>query len=90
MALLDDVRTSLRITTTTLDTEIQDLIDACKLDLTISGVSIIVETDPLIKRAIKLYVKTDYAQDQDEQRRYNEAYESLKKHLVLSNDYKAV
>jgi len=90
MALLDDVRTSLRITTTTLDDEIQDLIDACKLDLTISGVAIIVETDALIKRAIKLYVKTDYAQDKDEQGRYNEAYESLKKHLVLSNDYKVV
>jgi len=90
MALLDDVRLSLRITTTTLDDEIQDLIDACLLDLDISGIEVITEGDALIKRAIKLYVKSDYAQDQDEQKRYNAAYESLKKHLVLSNDYKAV
>ena len=49
--MLDDVKLALRISNQAYDVEIADLIDAAKLDLQISGVNKIDETDPLIKRA---------------------------------------
>lgn len=88
MAFIDDIRTSLRISTTSLDGDIQDSIDACKLDLAGSGVAVLSETDALIKRAIKLHAKIDFAPDAETQKRFTEAYESLKRHLTVSSDYK--
>ena len=41
------------------DIEILNLIDAAKIELKISGVNKIDETDPLIIRAITLYVKAN-------------------------------
>ena len=52
MALIDDIKKVLGMTTIAKDTELADLILSAKLDLKISGVDIIEETDPLIKRAI--------------------------------------
>ena len=50
--MLEKVKEALRITHTHLDDEIADLIESCKLDLSISGVSVIVENDPLILQAV--------------------------------------
>lgn len=89
MALLDDVKQSLRITTTAFDTEVEDLIDECKADLELSGVlaAAIVDTDPMIKRAIKTYTKAHFGFDNPDADKLQESYKMLKIHLCLSTDY---
>lgn len=90
MALLDDVKLALRISSSAFDSEVQDLIDAAKLDLKISGVSnekIQDETDALIKRAIVTYVKAHFGYDNNDAERFEQSYTMLKLHLTLSNEY---
>jgi len=87
--LLDDVKTALRFSGTSLDTEIQDLIDAAKADLQLSGVhpSKIIDTDPLIKRAVVVYCKAHFGWDNPEADRFAQSYTMLKQHLALSAEY---
>ena len=87
--LLVDVKQCLRISNTSFDTEIQDLIDAAKADLVLSGVleSKIVDTDLLIKRAIIIYVKANFGFENPDYDKLERAYNSLKNHLTLSQEY---
>lgn len=87
--MLDDVKTALRVSGTSLDTEIQDLIEAAKADLALSGVhpSKIIDTDPLIKRAIVTYCKAYFGYDNPEAERFERAYNAIKLHLMLSSEY---
>lgn len=85
--LLGDVKLALRIKTTALDTEITDLIEACKLDLSISGIVVIDETDSLIKRAIILYCKANFGLNEKDNEKYQKSYDLLKEHLALCSDY---
>lgn len=89
MALLDDVKKALRISNAEYNTEVQDLIDASKLDLEITGVldTKIIDTDALVKRAIILYCKAHFGYNNPDADRLVQAYQSLKTHLVLSGDY---
>lgn len=90
MAMLDDVKTALRLSGTDLDTEVSDLISTARQDLILSGVlSSIANLDnnALIKRAIILYVKTHFGWDNPEADRFQTAYDTLKRHLTLSEDY---
>lgn len=89
MAVLDEVKTSLRITHTLLDAEITSEIASCKTDLKMAGVVVTNETDPLTVRAIILYCRGmhDYAGKGD---RHTEAYEKLKISMALSGYYNAV
>jgi uncharacterized phage protein (predicted DNA packaging) len=91
MALLDDVKTALRISigTTEFDTEVQDLIEAAKADLGLSGVvnEKVIDTDPLIKRAVVVYCKANFGYDNPEADRLQKSYDLLKTHLTLSDDY---
>lgn len=86
MAILDDIKTALRISGADLDGELQDLIDAAKADLALSGVQKVDEADPLIKRAIIVYCKAHFGYD-DMGERFAQSYESLKCHLALSTEY---
>lgn len=90
MALLDKVRNYLRENEGYSDEEIQDLIDAAKADLQLSDVhpTKIIETDPLIKRAITLYCKAHFGYD-DQSEKFQKSYDSLKTHLTLSIEYTA-
>lgn len=87
MPMPDDVKLALRIKTSTLDVEINDLIEACKLDLSISGVKVINDTDLLIKRAIIVYCKANFGLDNEDSEKYQRSYNSLKEHLSLCADY---
>ena len=87
MALIDDVKLALRVTSIDFDTEIQDLIDSAKADLQLSGVVKLDETDPLIKRAITTYCKANFGYDNPEADRFQRSYDLLKMHLALSADY---
>jgi len=87
MALLDEVKTALRVSSTRFDTlEIEPLIEACKVDLRLSGVNVIEDDDPLIGRAVVLYCKANFGYIEDAER-WGKAYEALKNSLALSSDY---
>lgn len=87
MAVLESIRSALRIKNKVFDDEITDLINACKLDLSISGIKIIADTDPLIKQAVKTYVKANFGLDNKDGEKYMESYEAIKRHLALCGDY---
>lgn len=87
--LLDDVKQALRIKAFALDNEIEGLIDSSKADLKLSGLleSKIMSDDILIKRAIILYCKGHFGLDNNESEKYISAYENIKIHLCLSQEY---
>lgn len=90
--MLESVKGALRVTSNdpSIVLEIQDLIDGAKMDLIQSGISKTVaekEDDPLIKRAVVLYAKSQYGIDNPQAERFWESYESLKKHLSFAGDY---
>lgn len=65
MALIDDVKMALRVTTNAYDAELEDLIESAKLDLQIAGVlaSVTVSTatmDKAVSTAIKTYCKLNF------------------------------
>jgi len=93
MALLDAVKKSLRISSDDFDDEVQDLIDAAKADLILSGVSsekVNTDTDVLIKRAVTCYCKANFGYDNPDSSKFEISYNSLKSHLSLSSDYAEV
>lgn len=89
MAMLEDVKKYLRINHEEYDDEVQDLIDACKKDLELSGIasSNIDEDDTLIKRAIVLYCKLHFGYDNPDYDKLLNTYNLLVQHLSLSTDY---
>lgn len=85
--MLEKVKLSLRIKHFKLDDEINDLIEACKVDLSISGVRKIDETDPIIQRAIIIYCKANFGLDNTDSEKYQKSYDLLKQSLTLCGDY---
>ena len=85
--MLEKVKLALRIKVTSLDSEITDLIEACKIDLSISGIKVINDTDPLIQRAIIVYCKANFGLDNKESEKYQLSYDMLKQSLALCSDY---
>jgi len=93
MALLDDIKLTLRISNTAFDGEINDLISAAQSDLKLSGVlesKVNDDTDPLIKRAIIVYVKANFGWNNPDAERLQHSYNMLKIHLALSQEYAEV
>lgn len=94
--MLEKMRKAVRVSNTAFDDELEDLIEAAKIDLKTSGVIKIESTneigekvieDPLIKRAITIYVKANFGWDNPDAERLQELYTLLKQHLALSGDY---
>lgn len=86
--LIAEARTWLRMTTTTLDDEIEQTIAACILDLNNGGVVNLDTDDALIRQAVKLYLKAQFGYDTSREK-FERAYEFLKYSLELSSDYNA-
>lgn len=84
--MFETVKNALRVSDDDLNDEIQDLIDAAKADLELSGIIKVDEFDPLIKRAIITYCKAHFGYD-DMGERFEQAYMSIKQHLALSAEY---
>lgn len=84
--LLDKVRKALRISNDKFDDELQDVIDACILDLRNAGVVKLQQDDALITQACKLYAKAEYDFG-GKGDKYKESYVLLKISLALSGDY---
>ena len=90
VALIDDVKLELRITSSAFDSEIEGLIEAAKADLKLSGVAdekVKDDGDPLIRRAIIVYCKAHFGFDNPEAERFAKSYDMLKAHLTLSVEY---
>ena len=95
MALIDDVRSYLRIdaSDTSFDVEIQDLIGAVQTELIDVGVDPTLvgsSTDPLIKKAITTYCKANFGYDTDNAEAFASSYEKLKIYLMNSSTYQVV
>lgn len=88
MALLTEIKLALRIKSDDFDAEITDLIEMAKKDLSIAGVIQIVETDPLVKQAVKLYCKGNFGYDENSER-FQLSYLNLKQSMSLCGDYQA-
>lgn len=88
--MLEKVKLALRIKSTKLDDEINDLIEACKIDLSISGVRNIQETDPIIIRAVILYCKSQFGLSNSDSEKYQNSYDLIKMSLKLCGDYNAI
>lgn len=85
--MLEKVKLSLRIKSDAFNTEISEMIEAAKLDLSISGVEKINEDDPLIQQAIKTYCRANFGLDNKDSEKYQKSYNMLKEHLSLCGDY---
>lgn len=86
--MLEKIRTALRISTTDLDDELGDYINAGKYDLQRVGIdpAKIIDTDPVMVVVLGLYVKArlDFEQKGE---RYMLSYESMRNGLALAGDY---
>lgn len=71
--------------TDVFDEEIKILINACLLDLDLSGVAR--ADDDLIKRAVGIYVKAHFGSENPDRNGLIDCYNSLKTHLALSYKY---
>lgn len=91
MALLDDVKISLRVTTNAYDSEISDLIDSAKKDLQIAGImeSVTVSTADMNKAvvtAIKTYCKMNFGNPQNYEN-LKKSYDEQKAQMSMSTGY---
>ena len=86
--LINEAKSYLRISTTSVDEEIEQTINACLADLSNAGIKKIDTDDALIRQAIKLYLKSMFGYDKEAER-YAKAYEYLKISLNLSSSYNA-
>ena len=86
MALIDDTRLALRLTTTAYDNELNRLIKAAKLDLGIAGVTLPTELDDLCNTAIITYVKTKFGEP-DDLDRLKASYDEQKAQLSMATGY---
>lgn len=86
MALIDDVRRACRITTTSYDPELTDLIDAAKLDMGIAGVEVPSEIDDLVKCAIITFCKMRFGIPEDYDR-LKASYDEQKAQLSNATNY---
>ena len=85
--MIENVKSALRITTSDMDDDINDLIRAAKADLRMSGVRIIQDTDPLIIQAVKLYCKAHFG-DNDSNNKFLNAYQALKISMSLAGEFR--
>lgn len=87
---ITDAKKYIRVTSTTFDAEIADLVEAAKADLLLGGVDadkVNNEDDPLVKRAVMTYIKAGFGIDNPDADKYAESYKMQKTSMMLSGDY---
>lgn len=89
MALIDDVKMALRVTTNAYDTELSGLIESAKKDLEIAGVIVPEgDTDNVVNTAIKTYCKVNFGTPNPANWEYlKKSYDEQKAQLSNSSDY---
>lgn len=83
--MLTKVKLALRIVTNAFDSELNDLIDAAKLDLGIAGVETY-PADALVTRAIITYCRLHFGAP-DEYDRLKASYDEQKAQLMVATGY---
>lgn len=84
--MLEKVKLALRIVTNAFDNELNDLIDAAKLDLGVAGVIVPSPIDALVNQAIITYCKMHFGQP-DEYDRLKRSYDEQKAQLVTCTGF---
>ena len=85
--MLKSVKMACRKSTTAFDDEFNELIEEAKRDLKSAGITNFNdETDPLIRKAIKLYCKLNFGQP-DDYDKLKLAYDELKAQLQMTTGY---
>lgn len=85
-ALVTSARGWLRISTESRDDEIEQVMEACLIDLANGGVAVIDTDDAAIQQCLKLFLKSQFGYDEQAER-FGKAYEFMKASLALSGDY---
>lgn len=86
MALLDDVKVALRVTSTAYDSEISSLILAAQQDLGVAGVVLPDTLDAICTRAIITYCRVNFGSPADYDR-MKESYDEQKAQLSMATGY---
>lgn len=86
MAMIDDVRLALRLTTTKYDPELTDLINGGLLDLGVAGVTEDDTQNALIKLAVITYVKLHFGSPSDFDK-LQKTYDEQKAQLSMATGY---
>lgn len=86
MALIDDARIALRLTTTAYDSQLTQLINAAKLDLGIAGVVLPDTLDDLCNVAIITYVMMKFG-NPDNGDQLKASYDEQKAQLSMATGY---
>jgi hypothetical protein len=84
--MLDLVKSALRITGGAFDGEILNLIDACRLDLELTGICLPPDSDPLVERAVITYAKANFGFD-DDSGKFGRKYDAIKLLMRESGNY---
>ena len=84
--MLSAVKLALRITTTTFDAELNQLINACLKDLGLAGVDEAEQTDELIIQAVVTYCKMHFG-NPDNYDRLKASYDEQKAQLSMASGY---
>lgn len=83
---LEKIKERIRLSSSTCDTEIQDLIESGKREMEIKGIYGSID-DPLYLQAIVLYCKARYGYD-DRSEEFYTAFQTLQDSMALSGDYR--
>ena len=84
--MLEKVKLALRISTDKYDSELNDLIDAAKLDLGIAGVELPETLDALVSKAIITYCKMSFGLPEDYDR-LKRSYDEQKAQMSNATGY---
>lgn len=84
--MLEKVKMALRITTDAFNDELNDLIDAAKLDLGIAGVVVPQTIDAICTRAVITYCKLHFGEP-DDYDRLKASYDEQKAQLSMATGY---
>ena len=84
--MLAKVKLALRISTNVYDSELNDLIEAAKLDLGIAGVEVPQTVDALVTKAIITYCKMSFGLPEDYDR-LKRSYDEQKAQLSNATGY---
>ena len=85
--MLNKVKLALRVTTDAFDDELNDLIEAAKLDLGLSGVDSSYD-DALLRKAIITYCKMSFGLPEDYDK-LKSAYDEQKAQLKIATAYRS-
>ena len=86
MDILSAVKMALRISTNDFDMQLQDLVEAAKLDLGIAGVVLPSTMDAIVRTAIITYVRLHFGQP-DDYDRLKRSYDEQKAQLSTATGY---